>query len=467
LKHYRCVGIGVGPANLSLASLLYGHSDVSNRFIEKRANFGWHDGQQIPGATLQVSTLKDLVSLSDPTNAFSFLSYLHAHGRLYHFINAQFDAVPRQEFRNYMEWASRKNQNIVFGEEVLSVDFDNTFVIRTTHDTMTADNIAVGVGNEPWVPMHARDALGASQFHVSEFVTKSKNLGRKRVVVVGGGQSGAEAFLDLISRADADLPRRVSWISRRPNFLPIDDSPFTNDYYTPSFSDYFYRLDRQVREDFTKRHVLTSDGISEATLRAIYQRAYEHRFVHGATDLFALYPNREVTQVTAAGVDGWDLTIAHNDLPGVDEHVEVDVIIWATGFRPARMDFLAPIVHRLEREGSEYKIDENFAVLWDGPPDRSIFVQNAARHQRGLADPNLSLIAWRAQRIVGRLRGVRTENQTPSFIEWSAKLPVELPEIGLHGAGFPGNGLNGNGLHGNGVHGDEPAAKGRYGGAGR
>jgi lysine N6-hydroxylase len=425
-KRFACVGIGVGPANLSLASLLYGYPEVTNRFIERRANFGWHDGQQLAGATLQVSTLKDLVTLSDPTNAFSFLSYLHAHGRLYHFINAQFDAVPRMEFRNYMEWASRRNHNVVFGEEVLSIDFDGEFVVRTTRDTLRADNVVVGVGNEPWVPAHARDALGVSQFHVSDFASRAVNLGGKRVAVVGGGQSGAESFLNLISRSSEELPRRLSWISRRPNFLPIDDSPFTNDYYMPSFSDYFYRLERSAREQFNQRHVLTSDGISESTLREIYQRAYVHRFVDGSVDLFAMYPNREVLQVTGDGTGAWDLTIGHNDLHGETEHLEVDVIVWATGFRPARMDFLAPLAHRLEREGDEYRVDESYAIVWDGPADRNIFAQNAARQQRGLADPNLSLMAWRAQRIVDRLRGVRTDSPTASFIEWSAKVAAEV-----------------------------------------
>ncbi|MEV0972322.1 lysine N(6)-hydroxylase/L-ornithine N(5)-oxygenase family protein [Microtetraspora glauca] len=420
--YFRCIGVGVGPANLSLASLLYAHPEVTNRFIEKRPCFGWHDGQQLEDAALQVSTLKDLVTLTDPTNAFSFLSYLRAHGRLYHFINAQFDSVPRQEFRNYMEWASRMNHNVVFGEEVLSIDFDGLFHIRTTSNTLRAENVVLGVGTEPWLPAHARDAVGDEQFHVSEFVGKAGDLGGKRVAVVGGGQSGAEAFLNLISRPKRQLPRRVVWISRRQNFLPIDDSPFTNDYYTPSFSDYFSRLEPSVREAFNQRHILTSDGISEVTLREIYQRAYVHRFVEGAVDLFALYPNREVLHVTGDDGGGWDLAIGHNDLRHVTEHIDVDVIVWATGFRPARTDFLAPIAHRLEREGDEYRIDDSFAVVWDGPQDRNIFVQNGARQQRGLADPNLSLNAWRAQRILDRLRGVNTESQTASFIEWSAKL---------------------------------------------
>jgi lysine N6-hydroxylase len=428
--HYRCVGIGVGPANLSLASLLYGPHEVSNLFIDKKSSFGWHDGQQIPGASLQVSPLKDLVSLSDPTNAFSFLSYLHDQGRIYHFINAQFDAVPRQEFRNYLEWASRKNENIVFGEEVGSVEFDETFVVRTSRRTVTGDNISIGIGSRPWVPTQGRNKLGETQFHVSEFVNRARGLCGRRVAVVGGGQSGAEAFLDLISRPAEQIPRSVSWISRRGNYFPIDDSPFTDDYYMPSYSDYFFKLEHEARDALNKDNILTSDGISEATLRAIYQRIYMHRFLNGAEDLVGLYPSREVIHVAGGAAKGWDITLGNNDSLDTAEHLKVDVIIWATGFRPASMDFLAPIAGRLEREGDEYRIDEDFAVRWDGPPDRNIFVQNAARQQRGLADLNLSLIAWRSQRIVDRLRGVRSNDQLPSFIEWSANLPTsEISEL--------------------------------------
>jgi lysine N6-hydroxylase len=423
-RHYGCVGVGVGPANLSLASLLYSHREVSNLFVEKKEAFGWHDSQQIPGASLQVSPLKDLVTLADPTNVFSFLSYLHSQGRIYHFINAQFDAVPRQEFRNYLEWASRKNENIVFGEEVLSVEFAERFVVRTSRRTVTADNVSVGVGTRPWVPAYATRQLGATQFHVSEFVTRSKALAGKRVAVVGGGQSGAEAFLDLISRPDGDRPRRVSWISRRGNFFPIDDSPFTNDYYMPCYSEHFYGLEREAREPLNILNILTSDGISEATLRQIYQRIYTLRFILGAEDLVDLYPSRDVASVTGGGSAGWDLALVNHDRPGTIGHVAVDAIVWATGFRPARMDFLAPIAGRLEREGEELRIDQDFAVRWDGPPDRRIFVQNAARQQRGLADMNLSLIAWRSQRIVDRLRGVSGREQLPSFIDWSTNRQV-------------------------------------------
>jgi lysine N6-hydroxylase len=365
--------------------------------------------------------LKDLVSLSEPTNAFSFLAYLTELGRVYHFLNAQFEAVPREEFRNYMGWACRKNENIVFGHEVLSVDYTNVFLVTTNSMTVTADNIAIGVGVQPTVPPSAEPHIGARQFHVSEFMTKANGLRGLRVGVVGGGQSGAEAFLDLISRADDDLPRRVVWISRRPNYLPLDDSPFTNDYYSPSYSDYFAALAPATRDALNARHILTSDGISEATLRQIYQRVYTRRFIDGYADLVALYPNRTVLDVCGDPATAWKLGLAHNEHDAARETVELDVVIWATGYRPTPLTFLAPIESRLERAGDEYKIDDSFAVVWDGPTDNNIFLQNAARGQRGLADPNLSLNAWRSQRILDRLRGVRTEHQLESFIEWVTK----------------------------------------------
>jgi lysine N6-hydroxylase len=427
--HYTCVGVGVGPANLSLASLLHGHDGVTNLFLDKKAAFSWHDGQQLPDTTLQVSMLKDLVTLADPTNRFSFLSYLHTSGRIYHFINAQFDAVPRQEFRNYMEWASMQNKNVVFGEQVESIEFDGTFVVRTDRRTVTADNVSVGVGSEPWVPPAAAGLPGDDQFHVSEILTRGGDLGGRRVCVVGGGQSGAEVFLDLISRPPQQRPRRVTWVTRRRNYLPIDDSPFTNDFYTPSHSDYYFKLDPAKRAQFNAEQVLTSDGISEATLRQIYQRIYAHRFLDGDDDLVALCPNQEVVDVRAR-TGGWELQLISGDHPGAVWRIDTDVIIWATGFRPARMDFLAPIAERLHLEGDELRIDEDFAVEWDGPVDRSIFVHNAAEQQRGLPDRNLSLIAWRSQRIVDRLRGARGDEQVPSFIDWSPKLGIDEAPAG-------------------------------------
>jgi len=416
---YQCVGIGVGPANLSLASLLHGIPDAPNLFLDRKEHFSWHDGQLLAGTELQVSMFKDLVTLADPTNSFSFLNYLHESGRIYHFINARFSALPRREFRNYLEWACRRNPNVVFGEQVLSVDFQDVFIVRTDKRVLRAENVVVGVGSQPWVPQAALGKLGPTQFHVGELHTRGQDVTGRDVCVVGGGQSGAEAFLDLLSRPPGARPRRLTWVSRRSGFPPIDDSPFTNDFYMPCYSDYFARLERGAREMFNARHVFTSDGISEMTLQKIYQALYLHHFVDGGRESVGLYPNRTVTEVTGHDA-GWHILLAHNDDPRRNETITAELVVWATGLQPAATDFLEPIAGRLQREDKEYLIDRDFAVLWDGPRENNIFFQNAARQQRGLADVNLSLNAWRSQRIVDRLRGTRRRDQLPSFIQWSA-----------------------------------------------
>lgn len=421
-SHLRLVGIGAGPANLSLAALLHGDPRQPNFFFDRKPAFTWHDDQLITGATLQVSIFKDLVSLSDPTNRFSFMSYLHEQGRMYHFLNAQFSSVPRTEFRNYLAWAAESNENVVFSESVERVDFDGeAFRVTTDRRQVTADNIAVGVGTVPWVPDFAAPHLGAGQFHVSQFLSHAKELAGRRVAVAGGGQSGAEAFLDLISRPESERPACVSWISRRRNYFPIDDSTFTNDFYMPEYSEYFYRLSESKRAELNSAHILSSDGISESTLRAIYQQLYRLQFIERDEHRFGLLPNRTIVSVDRASSGVFEVMLRHNDESGQSQCLPVDAVVWATGFRPAPKTFLEPLMGRIETENGEARVDEDFAVSWDGPPDRNIFMQNAVRGQRGLPDVNLSLNAWRAQRIVNRLRGSSGPELAMSFIDWSAK----------------------------------------------
>ncbi|MFI8417131.1 lysine N(6)-hydroxylase/L-ornithine N(5)-oxygenase family protein [Serratia sp. NPDC078593] len=416
--HYSLFGIGAGPANLSLASLLHDKPDVTNLFIDQKPAFSWHDDQMIEGATLQVSLFKDLSTLSDPSNKFTFMSYLHEKGRIYHFLNAQFDEIPRREFRNYMAWAAEKNDNVLFGERVLHIDFDGVFRIETDKRHLTADNLAIGVGTKPWVPDFAVSQLDDSQFHVSQYMKKNNNLAGKRVVIVGGGQSGAEAFLDLSSKPQSERPKHITWLSRRRNFFPIDDSTFTNDFYMPCYSEYFSKLPLHLRQKTNQENVLTSDGISESTLRAIYQKLYCLKFITPGELGFDLLTNRSVDNVMRTSQGRWRVDYQHCDVEYA-EQVEADVIIWATGYRPAEKRFLDGIKDRIHYENDEFVVDDDFAIVWDGPRKNNIFVQNAVRGQRGLPDVNLSLNAWRAQRIMGRLCGEYPRQQLSSFIDWS------------------------------------------------
>ena len=419
---YDCVGIGCGPSNLSVAAQLYGLREIRYIFFEKKTEFSWHSGMMLPDVSLQVSMFKDLVTLADPTNPFSFLSYLHQHGRLLSFLNAKFAHVLRSEFSAYLKWAAHANKNISFGQEVNCVEFDGSyFVVRTAHRKVLCKNVIVGVGIEPYLPECARFNVDDNTcFHVSQFADKPRSLGCRRVVVVGGGQSGAEAVLELLRRSGKEAPSQVSWISRRENFSPIDDSPFANELFTPTYSNFFYSQAAQFRESFIKRNELASDGISEDILRSIYQRIYTIRYVEQAPTQVRLMPSRSVSEVRCVGGE-WHLAAKHLGTHTLETH-KSDVVIWATGFRSAAHPFSGNLKHRLEREGGEIRVGRDYAAAWSGPADRHIFMLNATRGQWGLADPNLSLMAWRAQIVIDKiLNRPRDANVgEASFINWGA-----------------------------------------------
>ena len=80
------IGIGIGPFNLSLATLLQNKDcGLTSAFFEKKESFSWHDGMLMPDTTLQVPFLADLVTMVEPTSRFSFLNYLIETKKIFKF----------------------------------------------------------------------------------------------------------------------------------------------------------------------------------------------------------------------------------------------------------------------------------------------------------------------------------------------------------------------------------------------
>src|SRR3954463_12248217 len=107
------VGVGFGPSNLALAIAIDEHNrgagePVSGLFLERQPRFGWHRGMLIDDATMQVSFLKDLVTLRNPTSDYSFLCFLREQGRLIDFLNQKTLFPLRVEFHEYFEWAAAR-----------------------------------------------------------------------------------------------------------------------------------------------------------------------------------------------------------------------------------------------------------------------------------------------------------------------------------------------------------------------
>ncbi|MFD1045962.1 SidA/IucD/PvdA family monooxygenase, partial [Kibdelosporangium lantanae] len=131
---YDVVGVGFGPSNLALAIALTEHNAqvgpgerVRGRFLERQPRFGWHRGMLIEDATMQVSFLKDLVTMRNPSSGFSFLCYLRDRGRLVDFINHKNLFPLRTEFHDYFEWAAAQVEDLVtYGTNVTDLGFDGS-----------------------------------------------------------------------------------------------------------------------------------------------------------------------------------------------------------------------------------------------------------------------------------------------------------------------------------------------------
>ena len=80
----------------------------------------------LPDTIMQISFLKDLATLRNPSSPFTFLSYLHEHNRLLSFINRGSTIPTRREFADYLRWAAEKVKSlgiqVFYGEEVVSLE---------------------------------------------------------------------------------------------------------------------------------------------------------------------------------------------------------------------------------------------------------------------------------------------------------------------------------------------------------
>src|SRR5205814_10211086 len=94
-------------------------------------------------------------------------------------------------------------------------------------------------------------------FHSSSYAAREKSeFAARRVIVVGGGQSGAEIIDDLCSCDE--LPSEVTWITDRQNLFPLQDCSFSNEAYTPNYNRYFYGLPGNVRHKKNAVYTYTS-----------------------------------------------------------------------------------------------------------------------------------------------------------------------------------------------------------------
>ncbi|MCM2293115.1 lysine N(6)-hydroxylase/L-ornithine N(5)-oxygenase family protein [Allorhizobium sp. BGMRC 0089] len=422
---FDLIGAGIGPFNLSLAAQFDAVPAVSVRFFDRRPAFDWHPGMMLPGVEMQTSILKDLVTATNPTSPWSFIAYLVRHKRFYQFINAEYEAVPRREFADYLGWVARGLSSLSFGVGVETVEAkDRLFSVMTSKGRSCARNLSVGVGKGASVPDWALALPKSLAFHSSEAAHRLGSVKARRVAVIGGGQSGAEIVDALLDLGTVD---KVEWISRRPNFEPLDATPFTNELFTPGYMDRFHELPEELRLLHTKRQLLASDGVSASTLKKLYRRFYELRVAAeaGADNPLTLRPFRDVVGLERNGASV-QLTM-RNGFDRSSETVDADLIVLATGYRYVMPDFLAPLKERIAFNSlQEPVLRKDFSLEWDGPCENRIFLLNAGRHSHGIAEPQLSLAAWRSAVIANAVIGSNffDLDQLDPVILWNETLPA-------------------------------------------
>ena len=183
------------------------------------------------------------------------------------------------------------------------------FIVSAGDQSFEAGNVVVAMSNNqvPWLPSFA-DRLdpGITQLHTSDYKNPSQ-LQPGRVLIVGAGNSGADIAMEVVQSHETLMAGKES------GHIP-------------------FRI-----ETFVARHVLVSIvrfvGHHVLSVRTPIGRKVRPKLLGAAAPLVRVKPK----DLTNAGVERVArVTDVRGGLPVLDDGrvVEVENVIWCTGFRP-------------------------------------------------------------------------------------------------------------------------------------
>ncbi|KAH7922104.1 hypothetical protein BV22DRAFT_681747 [Leucogyrophana mollusca] len=387
---FDVIGLGFGPSNLAIAGAMVENTSSAQHipldkvlFIEKHDEFRWHPGMLIPGASMQISFLKDLATLRSPQSPITFVSYLHSQNRLIDFINRGSTIPSRKEYSDYLSWAARyvqdKGVGVAYSEEVVALSDAEEGIVEVHSRSLTtghhivrrAKNLIISPGGSPRMP-DSMEALKESPriLHSSTYLwsiaplmkmLQASKAAREplRIAVLGSGQSAAEVLLDLHSRLSA-IPttsrHELDMIIRQGSLKPSDDSPFANEVFNPASTGVMFGLpDASARRAVRAEYKGTNYGVvSPRTLEMLYELLYDQKLEDDIArrknctrDLsepcITLRPNTNVVSAQIQAVAGSPSEVPHstgevisvtyqNNLTRQVSGQTYDAIICATGY---------------------------------------------------------------------------------------------------------------------------------------
>jgi L-ornithine N5-monooxygenase len=433
-KHVHPVlGIGFGPANLSLAIALeeLGRLGLA-RFIERADRFQWQSEQLLPGADIQNNPFRDLVMPRNPYSRHTFVNYLSERGMLtgYLHLNAKFPL--RREYAGYLAWAAEAFRDSVdYGQSAAALSLveggpgGEVFCVQAQDGrSYYGESIVLGTGRSPRIPHVFQGALGPEVIHSTGYLSALRRIGDRpvRVAVVGASQSAIEIVLDLLDRANV---RQVTSIQRGIGFRLKDTSPYSRQVFLPEFVDYFHPLPgptkRRLRAELRSINYAACDQDVIDRLAGLQR---EHELT--GSDRLRLATFTEVTGVERTG--GGVHRLAVRDINHLThDTVEADVVVLATGFR----DFgtgpddepyhplLEGVVHRLplDEEGVPV-IARDYSIELKAEASRArplrVYLNGLCEASHGMGDAGaLAMLSARSSDIVSSLMRLHARTEAP------------------------------------------------------
>lgn len=411
---YDILGVGFGPSNLALAIALdergaHGARLPKATFLEAQKSFAWHPNMLLDGSDMQVSFIKDLVSLRNPASPYSFLSYLHAKGRLERFINRKSFFPSRHEFNDYLTWAANQMGQVchydqkVVGIEAVKGDGDQVSLLSVISENEKGDqtvrqtrDLVMAIGGHVVIPDVFSDVIACPYVeHSSCYLSGIKSQiaaanRRLKIAVIGSGQSGAEIFYDLVN--DPRQPE-VDFIFRSHALKPSDDSPFVNEIFDVDFTSHLYQQPKEQRRALIKEYSNTNYSVVDGDLiEQIYGVFYEQDVVNGDD-----YGLRRSTTVSAARQHGEQIVLDLHDTHD-DHHEErtYDLVVLATGFRRRLGETM---MRDLQRYITNAEVGRTYQLATTDDFHPRLFLQGYCEETHGLSDTLLSVLAARADEI--------------------------------------------------------------------
>ncbi|ASW54260.1 lysine N(6)-hydroxylase/L-ornithine N(5)-oxygenase family protein [Plantactinospora sp. KBS50] len=413
------LGVGFGPANLSLAIALQEDSPrTSSSFVEAEREPVWQGGMLLDGSDTQNHPCRDLVTLRNPRSHYSFINYLFEQGRLIEHLNLPVEFPLRKEYARYIQWATNQFRSQVAlgaratGIAVAEVDGAPGYVVTCADGSRRAGRaLVLGTGRTPFVP-RPFDGLDSPRVcHLTRYLPTVRQLAPTEpgsIAVIGGSQSAVEIVLDLARR----FPRaRIVNYVRKFGLRLKDTSPFSEEGFFPAFTDYYYKASRSGKDALDAYMRPTNYSSSDGdVLKELYALIYEQR-LDGEQRVFV----RGNSEVRAAEADDSGVALEVAEIHTGDVAAErADLVILATGFRdlgpnPQQEPYpalLRGVIDRFQFDADGYLIveaDYSLRPRVDGTPP--LFLNGLCESSHGIGDAgSFSLLSLRAATIRDGLR---------------------------------------------------------------